>query len=57
MTNRDFRKVERDLHALLRATAGADRVCRNYERGMITLEEVVLEVFRLEAEQRTESRG
>lgn len=51
MTNKDLREVERDFHALLRAVDGSEKICRNYEQGMLTLEETIREVFRLNAEQ------
>lgn len=57
MTNRDFREVERDFHALLRAVNGSDKVCRNYDSGMLSLEETIREVFRLNAEQDAWHRG
>lgn len=57
MTNKDFRKVERDFHALLRAVNGSDKICRNYDNGMLTLEETIREVFRLNAEQDAWHRG
>ncbi len=57
MTNKDFREVERDLHALLRAVNGSDKVCRNYNNGMLTLEETIREVFRLNSEQDAWHRG
>ena len=50
MLNKDLRTLERDLHKWIRSVQGADKICRQYERGMITLPEAIRAIHDLELE-------